>query len=183
MYRSQLVHMVALVRARPRIHKREHTRYQQRGFVMGDRIRPREKRTSLAVFALAITEEQRFRSTVAVAKHAGLAYKTFGNHNSVRDAASALHDKVVCYDIHSYHHRVLCARDDGAITQPGSTLNLSVGAYVHVHYVHSVQNLHIFTDDTERQRHALYIFGHHSVQCLGEFRLVTIKSRDISLVR
>ena len=58
MNRPELVHVITLVGPRTGIHKRKHTGYQQGGLMMRNRVRTGKKRTSLTVFALAITEKQ-----------------------------------------------------------------------------------------------------------------------------
>ena len=73
MDRSQLVHMVALVRSRTGVHEREHSCDQQGRLVVGYRIWTGKYRAGLTVFSLTVAEEERIGSRIIVSQLACLA--------------------------------------------------------------------------------------------------------------
>ena len=97
MYRAEFIHMVALIRARTGIHKREHTSDEQRRFVVCHGERTCKDGASLAILSLAVTEEQRIRCRVVVTNRARLTYKATREHSTLIYTRAARDDKIVAH--------------------------------------------------------------------------------------
>ncbi|MPM27099.1 hypothetical protein SDC9_73604 [bioreactor metagenome] len=84
----QFIHVVALIGSGAGVHKRKHTGYQQRGFMMGYRIRPGKKGTSFAILSLAIAEKERIGSGISMIEVARLPDKAPRDNTSAIDAGT-----------------------------------------------------------------------------------------------
>ena len=146
MYRAELVHVIALVRARTCIHEREHAGDEKGGLVMRHGIRPGEKGAGFTVLPLTVAEEKGIGCAVAVPEYAGLPHETPGQGDPVRDGRAALDDEIVRDDIHSDIDRSLRTGDNAAVAQPGCTLDSRTVPDLDIDNVHRIHYLDILAD-------------------------------------
>ena len=107
--------MVALVRARTGIHEGEHSGYQKRALMMGHGERSGKDCARLAVFALAVAEEQGVAGGIGMSETAGLADEAAAQHGAVGHGRVAADDEVFADDILTYNDRRLFLALDGTV--------------------------------------------------------------------
>jgi len=121
MDRSQLVHVVALVRAGTCVHEREHTCYEQRTFMVCHGEGTCEDGTCFAVFALAVAEKQRVRGRITVPQPTGLSHEAACQHSPVIHVRTAGYDEVLADDAMSDVYRGFGPAVDTAVIQSSGT--------------------------------------------------------------
>ena len=183
MYRAELVHVIALVRARTCIHEREHAGDEKGGLVMRHGIRPGEKGAGFTVLPLTVAEEKGIGCAVAVPEYAGLPHETPGQGDPVRDGRAALDDEIVRNDIHSDIDRSLRTGYNAAVAQPGCTLDSRTVPDLDIDNVHRIHYLDILADYAHGRSGGLHIFGNQCVERVHKALVMTVQGRDVSFVR
>ena len=135
---TQLVHVVALVRAAAGIHEGEHTGDEERALVVGDGEGAGEDGAGLAVLLLTVAEEKRVAGGVAVAEHTGLADIAARERGAVLDAGAVLHDEIIGDDAVAHMDGGCLTAVEGSVLEAPGTFDLRVRAHVHILYIASI---------------------------------------------
>ena len=115
---AELIHVVALVGAAAGVEEREQAGDQERGFVVGNGVRPGEDGAGLAVEAAAIGEEDGIFGGVLFGKLGRLADETICEDYAIGNFRAGTGDKVMCENSRSDINGVLWAAIDGAVFKP-----------------------------------------------------------------
>ena len=146
---------------------------------MGDGERSGENCTGLAVFPLAVGEEEGVRGGVAVAKGAALAHEAALQGGVVVDGGAGGDDEIIGNNSVADDYRGGLVGTDGAVAETGSAADLGPVAYVH-----SVDILGVTDTDVVADAASFGLFGFcvvidHPVEGGDRVRMVAVHGQDV----
>ena len=180
---AELVHVIALVRARTGIHKREHTGNEQRRLVVRHSERSGKDSTRLTILSLAVAEEQRIAGRIVMPQLTGLPHETAGQHHSIVDVRATGDDEVVADNPISNVYRSSLVTVDTTVIETASTNDSGMAANAYVLDRTCIHNRHMVAYRPHCRSVLIGIEFCYLFQPGNEFGTVAVKCHDISQMR
>ena len=175
---SELIHVVALVRAGACVHKREESGDEEARLVHRDGVRPGENGGCLAVLACAVGEEEGVVGREEVAQVAGLPDKCVENHGRIFDARAGGHDKVLGHDAHAHTDGSEVGRSNCAVDEAGGAFDAGVVADVYVADFAGVDDAGCATDATSVGADVVGVGLNHGADGFDEAGAVAVDGNE-----
>ena len=168
MYRTALVHVIALVRAAAGVEHAQARSDKQCGFVVRYTERTSKQRRRLAVHHLTVGEKHRIGCRKLLAHLTAVAHETSGQLRSVGHLRAFSYYEVTGYHAPRHRSRSLLARQHCSILKHMRAVYLSALAYLHILYLAAVAYLRSVAYRHNAGLLSLYIFVYDSVIRLDE---------------
>ena len=180
MDRSQLIHMITLVRATSRVQERIHSRYQQTTLMHRHRKRTGEYSASLPILESAVAEQQGIMGREVMRHLASLSDKATDNLSGIRDLGSRRDNEILRDHTIPDKYRGLSLTIYGTIFQTCAILYGRVITNLHVTDRTGIDNLDLIANRSLRRGDTLRISGNHIPQAFDQGRTMTVQCDNIS---
>jgi len=175
----QLVHVVTLVGAASGVHEREHAGNEEGALVVGDGERAGENGAGLAVFPLAVGEEEAVRCGVAVPQGAALSHEAALQGGVVVDGGAGADNEIVRDDAMAYLDGGGLVGADGAVAEAGGAAYLGPVANVYSVDILGITDADVVADAASGGFLRCGIIVNHPVKGGDGVRVVAVHGKDV----
>ena len=179
---AEFVHMVALIGTGTRVHEGKHTGYKQGGLVVRHRKRTREDGASLAILALAITEEQRVGSRIVVPQLTSLSHKATAQHGAIIYTRAAGNDEIIADNPVADMYRSRFVAINTSVGQTARPADIRIVADTHVLDGTGIDNGHMRADSPRARSVFVGVIVRYLLQSGYQLGTVAIEGHDVSLM-
>ena len=145
MNRSQLIHVITLIRARSRIHERKHTGNKQSRLVVSYCKRSSEDSTSLSIFSLTVTEEKRIGSRIVMSQMTCLPNETTRQHCSILNTRTTRKNEIITNHTISDVYRSILITVYTTILQTACSFYLAIITNTYILNTAGIHNCHMIS--------------------------------------
>ncbi len=180
---AKFVHVIALVRARTSIQKREHARNEQRRFVVRNGVRTSKNGGRLAVHALAIGKKERIERRIVLVHDTALSHETARNQRAIGYRHARRENEIFALHARTDFDGRFGIAIERTIFQFRCAANLGIIANAHIFQHAAVDYSHIATNFANGRFLAFGISIDAFLQIVDHRVIVAIKRENIGQMR
>ena len=179
MDRTEFVHVVRLVGSRTRVEEREHTRDEERRFMVGHGVRSCEDRASLSVHTLAVREEKALARRVVFVENRALTYEALVHEGGVTDLYARSEDEIDTLHAAAEANRSELVGVDRSVLETTHAAQLGIVADLDVLDASAVQDTYVLADVTVVGSLCLGVRINLALEFRNHLRTMAIERQDI----